>query len=216
MVAWARARREGCGSWRTPAAGCPEACPGNGSPPPKTAWGNSRPCLMRRAPGRDQARRDRFAGRQAHERASAQVARLQCQVNEITSQLGGVQLIIRCPGWEPSPACRGERRWPVRFVEPPWRPALRQALPAAAASGYQPAPNGGKLQEVLCTDGEWHLVTILGKMRGADGWRVLVARFDGHTTRNEWLLPTAGSSVIHRNEQATVTKPGPGVPLRTS
>ena len=110
----------------------------------------------------------------------------------------------------------GERRWPVRFVEPPWRPALRQALPGAAASGYQPAPDGGKLQEVLCTDGEWHLVTILGKMRGADGWRVLVERFDGHTTRNNWLLPTAGSSVIHRNEQAAVTKPGPGVPLRTS
>jgi len=50
----------------------------------------------------------------------------------------------------------------------------------AAASGYQPAPDGGKLQEALCTDGEWHLVTILGKMRGADGWRMLVERSDGH------------------------------------
>ena len=88
--------------------------------------------------------------------------------------------------------------------------------PGAAASGYQPAPDGAKLQEVLCTDGKWHLVAILGKMHGADGWRELVERFDRHTTRNDWLLPAAGSSMIHSNEQAAVTKPGPGVPLRTS
>jgi hypothetical protein len=43
--------------------------------------------------GRDQALRERFAGRQAHERASAQVARLQRQVNPITSQLGEVAAV---------------------------------------------------------------------------------------------------------------------------
>jgi hypothetical protein len=146
MVAWARARREGCGSWRTPAAGwnagCPEACRGavhhHRRPP-----GGLRALLDEACTGRDQACRERFAGRQAHERASAQVARLQRQVNEITSQLGGVPPLIRCPGWEPSPACRGERRRPVRFVEPPWRPALRQALPVLLLAATSPHPMAG-------------------------------------------------------------------------
>ncbi len=183
MAAWARARREGCGSSRTqPQAGTQAALKHAGERLTTTEdrLGELQALLDEACTGRDQARRERSASRQAHERASAQVARLQRQVNEITSQLGGVPTFIRCPGWDPSPACRGERHWPVRFVEPPWRPAQRQALPGAAASGYQPAPDGGKLQEVLCTDGEWHLVTILGKMRGADGWRVLLERFDGH------------------------------------
>jgi hypothetical protein len=36
--------------------------------------------------GREQARRDRYAARQAHERASAMVERLQSRVTELTDQ----------------------------------------------------------------------------------------------------------------------------------
>jgi hypothetical protein len=71
MVAWARARREGCGSWRIPAAGWNAGRPEDARERSSTTeerLGDPQGLLDQACTGRDQARRERFAGRQAHER----------------------------------------------------------------------------------------------------------------------------------------------------
>lgn len=153
MAAWARARREGCGSWLTPAAGWnagrSEACRGTVHHHRRPPGGTPGPAWMRRA-GRDQARRERFAGRQASERASAQVARLQRQVSEITSQLllQGVPAgpIPRTAGGSRhrSRAARGVRCGRTRAGPPGARgPARQPAVPPCARRPRGRTGSGG-------------------------------------------------------------------------